>query len=77
MLKSDKSKQNVTSVSDCDEEVLGSENSEATADKPESILDKMLKNNPGNFKRKRAVTVDMTEFESIRRQLEQHHAEQV
>lgn len=57
----------MTSVSDCDEEVLRSENSEATVEKPESILDKMLKNNPGNFKRKRAVTVDMTEFESIRR----------
>jgi len=43
----------------------------------EQLLDKMLVNNPGNYRRKKAVAVDMTEFESLRRQLVQHHADQV
>ena len=41
----------------------------------EDALEKVLANNPGNFVRKRAVTVDLTEFESLRRQLEHSQAD--
>ena len=41
----------------------------------QAMLEKILANNPGNFVRKKAITVDMTEFESLRRQLEHNHAE--
>ena len=32
-------------------------------------IDIILSNNPGNFKRKKAVTVDLSEFEQLRREL--------
>ena len=37
----------------------------------------ILANNPGNFKRKKAVAVDLSEFEQLRRELEDNYQEQL
>ena len=48
----------------------------STIKEPDQV-DIILANNPGNFNRQRPITVDLTEQENLRRQLEQNHKEQL
>ena len=41
------------------------------------MTDKILTNNPGNFHRKKAIVVDLTEFEQLHREMEDNYLEQL
>ena len=53
------------------------EMSVCTLDDDEEPNDKLLRLNPGNLVRKKAVGIDLTEFEHLRRQLELNYEEQL
>ena len=41
------------------------------------MTDKILTNNPGNFNRKKAIVVDLTEFEQLHREMEDNYLDQL
>lgn len=41
------------------------------------VDDIILQNNPGNWRRKKAVAVDLTEFEQLYRELDENHFEKL
>ena len=77
-LETDKSaRKGVTSMSSGSisrTDILSSE-PRSPANKTSDNLTHLLANNPGNFVRQKAMAVDLTEIESIKRQLERDHAE--
>jgi len=49
-----------------------------TEEEPEKDrTDRFLANNPGNFIRQKAVNVDLSDFENVRRQLQECHQDQL
>lgn len=50
---------------------------EPTEDQVVDPVDKFLQNNPGNFNRQKAVAVDLSNLEYIRKQLVDQHEEQL
>jgi hypothetical protein len=44
-----------------------------TEEEPVDTTDKFLANNPGNFIRQKAVNIDLSDLENVRRQLKESH----